>query len=325
MLTGLITFLQTHDNFKGTISQNEPLSTKSTFKVGGNAKVFVAPDDYYSFQLALCYIVQNNIKFYIIGGGSNLVFSDSDFDGVILSTYKFNDSMIFPANDCPEDFGTISLNKNQTLVTCFSGTPMAAFVNFCTKNDLSGAEEFAGLPGTVGGATFMNARCFNKSISDILFYVTYMDYSTSEVKLHHQLFNPSEWDYKKSPFQNSNRFITTVTFLLTKKHGLEKDQIQKDCKKYISERVNKGHFKFPSAGSVFKNNHAFQKPSGQIIDECGLKGYRIGGAQIAPFHGNIIINIDHATSEDIKKLVEHTQQKVKEKFNFDLEPEIIFL
>lgn len=323
--TSIISFLQNHDTFKGTITQNENLAQKCTFKVGGNADVFIAPNDYFSFQLALSCLVQNNIKFYIIGGGSNILFPSSDFHGVILSTQNFNDSMIFPAANCPEDFGPIHLEKNQTLVTCFSGTPMAAFVNFCTQNDLSGAEQFAGLPGSVGGAAFMNARCFEKSISDILFYVTYMDYSTPDITLHHTLYNPEEWAYKKSPFQDVPYFITTVTFLLTHKYGGEQASIQKECKKYISERVSKGHFKFPSAGSVFKNNHNFGKPSGQLIDECGLKGFQIGGAQIAPFHGNFIINTNNASSEDIKELIKTAQKKVKEKFNFDLEPEIILL
>ena len=235
--------------------------------------------------------------------------------------------MLFPKGDLPEDFkdSIPQLGKDDVLVSCFAGTPMAAFVSFCTKNDLSGAEQFAGLPGTVGGAAYMNARCFDKSISDIIFYTTWMDYSDKDIPLHHQLKNPSEWDYKKSPFQNNHRFVTTVTFLLKHIHGDAKMQIAKDCRHYTVERIDKGHFKFPSAGSVFKNNHEFGAPSGKLIDECGLKGIKIGGAQIAPFHGNFIINVDHAKASDVRQLVELAQAKVYEKFGFNLEPEIIFL
>ncbi len=322
-----VEYIKNHDNFKGTITQNELLAPKSTFKIGGRASVYVAPEDYYSFQLTLRRIIADNLPFYITGGGSNLVFPDQGFDGIILSSQNFSDVMLFPKVDLPEDFkdSIPQLGKDDVLVSCFAGTPMAAFVSFCTKNDLSGAEQFAGLPGTVGGAAYMNARCFEKSISDIIFYTTWMDYSDKDIPLHHQLKNPSEWDYKKSPFQNNHRFVTTVTFLLKHIHGDEKMQIAKDCRHYTVERIDKGHFKFPSAGSVFKNNHEFGAPSGKLIDECGLKGTKIGGAQIAPFHGNFIINVDHAKASDVRQLVELAQAKVYEKFGFNLEPEIIFL
>lgn len=325
--SSFVEYIKNHDNFKGTITQNELLAPKSTFKIGGRASVYVAPEDYYSFQLTLRRIIADNLPFYITGGGSNLVFPDQGFDGIILSSQNFSDAMLFPKSDLPEDFkdSIPQLGKDDVLVSCFAGTPMAAFVSFCTKNDLSGAEQFAGLPGTVGGAAYMNARCFEKSISDIIFYTTWMDYSDKDIPLHHQLKNPSEWDYKKSPFQNNHRFVTTVTFLLKRIHGDEKMQIAKDCRHYTVERIDKGHFKFPSAGSVFKNNHEFGAPSGKLIDECGLKGTKIGGAQIAPFHGNFIINVDHAKASDVRQLVELAQAKVYEKFGFKLEPEIIFL
>ena len=146
------------------------------------------------------------------------------------------------------------------------------------------------------------------------------------------MFNSTDWDYKKSPFQENSvsqtphRYITQVTFRLTPATGPDAhERIAADCKKYIAERVDKGHFKYPSAGSVFKNNHAFGAPSGKLIDDCGLKGLASGGAQIAPFHGNFIINTGNATAEDIKALVKAAQKTVKEKFGFELEPEIIFV
>ena len=323
--SSFVTYIKNHDNFKGTITENEPLAQKSTFKIGANARVFVAPEDYYSFQLTLRRILAQKLPFFIVGGASNLVFPDDDFKGVILSSRNFSDAMIFPKGDLPEDFEAYSFQKDDVLVTCFAGTPMAQLVDFCIKNDLTGAEEFAGLPGTVGGAAYMNARCFEKSISDIIFYYNWMDYSDPDIPLHHDRINQADWDYKKSPFQNNNRFVTTVTFLLKRLHGDAKMQIAKRSRKYTLERLEKGHFKYPSAGSVFKNNHDFGAPSGKLIDECGLKGTQIGGAQIAPFHGNFIINVENARAADVKALVELAQQKVKEKFGFDLENEIIFV
>lgn len=320
----IISTIKNYDAFKGDILQNEPLANKSTFKVGGTADLFIRPINYYSFQIVLSVLLESNTKFFILGGGSNIVFPDH-YDGVIISTQSFSEIDYMEAENCPEDFGKIELSQNQCLVTCFTGTSIATLVNFCTKNNIHGVEKFAGLPGTVGGALYMNARCFDQSISDILFSTTYMEYKKDSVKLRHILRNPSDWDYKKSPFQNNQSFITTATFLLEQQTEAEHETIEKDCKKYIAERVDKGHFKFPSAGSVFKNNHEFGKPSGKIIDEAGLKGYQIGDAKIADFHGNFIINTGKATQKDILDLVKHIQKTVQEKFGYYLEPEIIFL
>ena len=317
--------LKNHDAFIGDILENEPLAPKTTFKIGGNADLFIAPQNYYSFQIVLEALLQNNIRFFIMGGGSNIVFADEGFRGAVVCTTNFSDAAYFPPSNISPQFGKIKLKKDQVLVTCFSGTPMAAFVNFCTENSISGVEQFAGLPGTVGGAVFMNARCFDKSISDIIFSVSYQDYSDSKIKLQQELYNPEKWAYKTSPYQSGKKFITTATFLLTQKNASDQPDIQSECKKYISERVNKGHFKFPSAGSVFKNNHAFGKPSGMIIDEAGLRGLTCGGAKVADFHGNFIINTGNATAKDIKTLVQQVQEKVQQKFGFSLETEIIFV
>ena len=317
--------LKNHEAFKGDIFENEPLAPKTTFKIGGPADLFIAPENFYSFQIALEALLKNNIRFFIMGGGSNIVFADEGFRGAVISTCNFNDTAYYPPSNISPQFGKITLAKGEVLITCFSGTPMAAFVNFCTENSISGVEQFAGLPGTVGGAVFMNARCFDKSISDVIFSVSYQDYSDSKIKLHQELYNPQEWAYKKSPYQTGKKFITTATFRLIQKNASEQEKIRTECKKYIAERVDKGHFKFPSAGSVFKNNRDFGKPSGMIIDEAGLRGLTIGGAKVADFHGNFIINTGNASSKDIKALVEQVQTSVSQKFGFSLEPEIIFV
>ena len=321
----IIQILKNHDAFKGDILSNEPLAPKTTFKVGGAADLFIAPENYYSFQIAMEALLQNNIRFFIMGGGSNIVFADEGFRGAVVCTSNFSDTAYYPPSNISPEFGKIKLQKNQVLVTCFSGTPMASLVKFCTENSISGVEQFAGLPGSVGGAVFMNARCFDKSISDILFSVSYMDYSGTQTKLHQELFDQTQWAYKKSPYQSGKKFITTATFLLTQKNASDQQQISDECKKYINERVSKGHFKYPSAGSVFKNNHDFGKPSGMIIDEAGLRGLTCGGTKVADFHGNFIINTGNAKAAEIKELVQLVQEKVKNKFGFFLEPEIIFV
>lgn len=321
----IIAKIKSYDHFKGKILLNENLSNKTTFKIGGQAELFIKPLNYNSFQIVLDILLEDDIPFFILGGGSNLVFTDQILHKVVISTQDFSDLDYFAPEDLPSEFGKIEISKDECLVSCFSGTPMSKLVNFCTSNCISGMEEFAGLPGSVGGALYMNARCFNKEISDVLLCSSYMDYSSGKVLLKKCRTIKEEWAYKKSPYQDSKKFITTATFLLTQKKQEEQAQIESNCKNFIAERVSKGHFKYPSAGSVFKNNHSFGKPSGVIIDQAGLKGYQIGGAKIADFHGNIIINTGNASAQDVKKLVTYTQKIIKEKYNFNLEPEIIFV
>lgn len=321
----IIDTLKKYDAFKGDILTEQLLSQKTTFKVGGKAGLFIAPINYYSFQIVLTVVKSYKVPFFILGGGSNVVFPDNLYDGVIISTQNFNDIAIMQKEDLPQEFNNFTIDENQIIVTCFCGTPMASLVNFCTKNNIHGMEQFAGLPGTVGGAVYMNARCFEHSISDTLLAVSYMEFPDQTVELKRYKFDSKDWAYKVSPFQDPNKFITTATFLLTQQTEQEHELIESECKKFISERVTKGHFKFPSAGSVFKNNHDFGKPSGMIIDEAGLRGFQIGGAKVADFHGNFIINTGNATSSDIKSVVEYVQKKVFEKYSFSLETEIIFV
>lgn len=308
-------------------TENEALAPKSTFKVGGTARLFITPQTPEQLESTISAVRSAELPYFVTGGASNVVYPDGSYEGAIISTQSIKE-IIFDSDETASD------DANSALVTCQCGVPMAAFVDFCTRKNLSGAEQFAGLPGTVGGAVYMNARCFDRSISDILYSTTHIEFQNQKARFIEKPFNSAEWDYKKSPFQavadntssdSAQRYITQATFLLTRAPAEEHDRIVTDCKKYIAERVDKGHFKYPSAGSVFKNNHAFGAPSGKLIDECGLKGLTAGGAQIAPFHGNFIINTGNASAADIRTLVSQAQKAVKEKFGFDLEPEIIFI
>lgn len=305
--------------------ENEPLAPKSTFKVGGTARLFITPETPQQLEAVISAARSAELSFFVTGGASNVVYPDGTYEGAIISTQQIKE--IFYDSDETTPDGSV-------LVTCQCGVPMAAFVDFCTKKNLSGAEQFAGLPGTVGGAVYMNARCFDHSISDILYSTTHIEYTGEKAKFVELPFNASDWEYKKSPFQAhtaedgsqiTQRYLSQATFRLRPAGAAAHEQIVADCKKYIAERVDKGHFKYPSAGSVFKNNRAFGAPSGKLIDDCGLKGLAVGGAQIAPFHGNFIINTGSATAADIRSLVQAAQKAVKEKFGFELEPEIIFV
>ena len=290
------------DTYNGIFLQNESLKDKTTFKIGGNASFFAKPEDSKSLIALLSWAKENDLPLFILGGGSNLVVSDEGIDKLVISTESF-------------DFCTLQ----DDLLICGAGCTFEKITEFCIENEISGLENFAGLPGTTGGATFMNARCYEVSISDVLSSVKYIDLSDFTEKTY--LVDLSEWDYKKSPFQSGDKIITQVSFNIKKGNSKE---IEEKSLSYIKDRENKGHFKFPSAGSVFKNNRNFGKPSGKIIDEVGLRGFSVGQAQVAPWHGNFIINNGNATASDVRNLVEIIQEKVLKETGFMLECEIIF-
>ncbi len=290
------------DSYNGIFLQNESLKEKTTFKIGGNASFFAKPADTKSLIALLSWAKENDLPIFILGGGSNLVVSDEGIDKLVISTESF-------------DFCTLQ----DDLLTCGAGCTFKKITEFCIKNEISGLENFAGLPGTTGGATFMNARCYDVSLSDVLSSVKYIDLTDFSEKTY--FVELKDWDYKKSPFQSGDKIITQVNFSIKKGNSKE---IEEKSLSFIKDRENKGHFKFPSAGSVFKNNRNFGKPSGKIIDEVGLRGFSVGDAQVAPWHGNFIINNGNASSSDVCNLVEIIKQKVKEKTGFSLECEIIF-
>ena len=311
-------FKLTHE-FAGRILFDEPMKNRTSFKIGGNAPLFVEPANENSLIGVLDFFKTENIPYFILGGCTNVVVSDDGFEGAVISTSGLNYIEILDTGIPAQNAANSGKN---VFVKCGAGTPVSSLINFCRNNCLQGAEQFAGLPGSVGGAVFMNARCFDRSISDLFHSADFIDMHDNAKSSF--LFKESDWAYKVSPFQNTNKIITSVVFRLTQCSIEHKADILERCEYYINQRKIKGHFKFPSAGSVFRNNRSFGKSSGQIIDEAGLKGMKIGGAQIAPWHGNFIINTGNASQKDVKELVNFIVNVVKEKRNFVLQPEIIF-
>ncbi|MBO6176789.1 MAG: UDP-N-acetylmuramate dehydrogenase [Treponema sp.] len=306
-------FLQNQDkkfSSEACVQFNEKMSRHTTFKTGGIAKVYACPQTENALTAILKFAADNKIRTFVTGGGSNIVFCDEDFNGIVINTLSMNSIRI-----------TEEEKDGFILVSTQSGAMTSAFVNWCTKNSISGMQEFAGLPGSIGGAVYMNARCFNKEISNVFYSARILK---KDLNIEEIYFNSNQWEYKKSPFTDREDIILEVTFRLEKNSKTEKE-LAEECRHFVEERRSRGHFNFPSAGSVFKNNHEFGKPSGAIIDQCGLKGLTNGGAKVADFHGNIIINTGNATSSQIAGLVRTVHDKVLEKTGFSLEPEIIFI
>lgn len=301
---------------------DEPLSLHTTFRTGGPADLFFSPSSREDLFLCLDVCLEHDIPLYLLGGGSNLLVSDAGVRGAVISTTGL--SGISPVAVCDGD-------QNSAGVSVVSGTPMEDLVEWCVDHAVGGMERFAGLPGSVGGAVFMNARCYDKQISDVFYRAECLSFDGKGYTLVHKAFSADQWAYKVSPFQvrpqtdplslgAGSALILSVVFSLSVADPVF---LRQECDRYVEDRRNKGHFRFPSAGSMFKNNRDFGKPSGMIIDEAGLRGFRIGDAQVAPWHGNIVINTGSARSGDIRRLVGEVQRIVREKTGFTLEPEVI--
>jgi len=291
---------------------NEPMKDHITFKVGGPADCWLSPKGE-GFTL-FCKNILNTceaeeIPVFILGGGANIVVSDKGIRGIALDMSGWK--------------GELYSKKSELIFR--SGTSVDKAVDTACAESLCGLEFLAGMPGTIGGAVYMNARCYDSEIADVLNWVEIIgraQKTKGEYVIKRVERETADFAYKQSPFQKMDCVILRASFKI--KTG-DKEKILNDIYKYREDREKKGHYRFPCAGSVFKNNRDFGKPAGQIIDELGLKGYKKGGAQIAPFHGNIIINTDNACAADIRALVDEVALKVKEQTGFILEPEILFV
>ena len=298
---------------------NEPMSQHTTFRVGGPADIWLRPhgDSFPAFCAELIYRVHKEaIPVFILGGGANIVVSDRGIRGIVLDMSAWEGESVWAL--CAEE-------KELILK---SGTAIDAAVDIAAAAGLCGLDFLAGMPGTIGGAVWMNARCYGKATADVLSWVEIIDFGagTEEPQIKRIAIGDSSekagFHYKKSPFQKMDCLILSACFRL--EHG-NKNEILDEMEKKRQDREDKGHYLFPCAGSAFKNNRNFGKPTGQIIDELGLRGFQIGGAQVAPFHGNIVINTGTATAADIRALMNEVAAKVKSAAGFILEPEILFV
>lgn len=260
----------------------------------------------------------------VLGRGANVVFSDEGFPGVVLDTGGWSGVETFGQESGRIVFraGTRIDRAVETLANSFGVPDEGAscdVMGALLARGYGGLEFLAGMPGTIGGAVYMNARCYEQSIADRLVSVAIIDERLRHVTVP---FRAAEWGYKKSPFQNRDTLILAAEFSLYRK---EKDALLADMNARRADRERKGHYRFPSAGSVFKNNRAFGMPTGKIIDDLGLRGLSRGGAMVAPFHGNIIVNAGGATATDIRFLVDDVAQRVRKSAGFELETEIVFM
>lgn len=287
-------------NLYGEVLENVSLKDYNTYKIGGKTRYLVKPYNIDSLKELLIYIKNNNLKYIIIGNGSNIILPNSDYDGVIILLSKLNE---------------IKINENT--VNAFCGVSLTYFVNELVKNNLGGLESLSGIPGTLGGAIVNNAGCYGQTIGDKLNSVTYLE--NGEIKT----INKEEcnFSYRDSIFKKNKNFIVlSAEFKLDYKN---KEEMLNIIKENMIKRNTSQPLNYPNAGSVFRNPIGYS--AGKLIEDAGLKNYHINGAYVSDKHANFIINKDNASSEDIIELIEYIQKEISEKYNIKLklEQEII--
>jgi len=287
------------------IKNNIITAPYTTFKIGGPARYFLEPENLKDIKASIRWALIKKIPFFILGGGANVLIHDDGFNGLIINTTKLN-----------------KIDIDKAIISAECGVMVDKLVNFTLNHSFSGIEFASGLPGTVGGAIYMNARCFDSSFSDITQRVIALKIVKNEVREISLNNKDIKFSYKSSIFQKKTYCIYKVFFTVKKS---KPEKIQNKINKYKKIRREKGQYYFPNAGCIFKNNYEIANPTGKIIEELGLKGKRIGDAEVYKEHANFIINKGNAKARDVYKLIKLVENEVYEKRGIKLEKEIILL
>ncbi len=314
--------------------KNVSLSSHSNYLIGGTAKFFYEAKTIPDLKESLLSALKDKQNIFLLGGGTNILFSDSGFDGLVIK----------PALSYIKKISNTKLKIG-------AGTPVSELLSYTINHELSGLEWAGGLPGTLGGAIRGNAGCFGGEIKDIVKSVSALKYSLNRfLKIDNKAmavenFSNKEcgFGYRDSLFKKNSDYIILEAELLLKKG--EKTKIKKAIQEKIDYRNNRHPMEYPSIGSIFKNVPVdlIQKsvasklkdviktdpfpvvPAAYLVSESGLKGVSYGGAMISPKHPNFIVNVQGASATDVQSLIWLAKNKVKEKFGIDLEEEVIIL
>ena len=282
------------------ILQNEPMSKHTTFKIGGNADLLIKVHNIEQIKFVLSIARDNNIPIFILGNGSNLLVKDKGIRGITLK---------------PE-LKDIKIEKKdkQVYVTVGAGNKMPEIAGRLLREEITGFEFAAGIPGTIGGFVRMNAGAYGSEARDIETETTILTYDGNIKKI---VGEEHHFEYRKSAFLNMKIIILDTKLKLS--YG-KKDEIQELMEKYRKSRFEKQPIEFPSAGSTFKRGNDFI--SAKLIDECGLKGYSIGGAMVSKKHAGFIVNTGSANAGDILELIDYVKKVVLENTGKELKLEI---
>lgn len=306
------------ENLCGDVRWEEPMHSHTTFKIGGPAECFASPSSAEGFISLVKYCDQKQIPFFIVGNGSNLLVSDSGVRGVVIHAGKaFGKISLWDGREewlgCGLDF--TPEDRERTIVAVQSGALMSAAAAFALKHSLAGLEFASGIPGTLGGGFIMNAGAYDGEISQVCAGSLVYDVGEKQVLF----LNRKEqcFGYRSSIYQEKE-YIVLMGFL-----GLEKgnpNEIREKINDYTVRRREKQPIDMPSAGSTFKRPRGAY--AAKLIEECGLKGLTVGGAQVSVKHSGFLVNIGNATCADVVTLIQLVRQQVQDKTGYRLEPEV---
>lgn len=283
------------------IHLQEPMAAHTTFRIGGPADCFVQLENEEQLKGVQRYLNLVEMPFFLLGNGSNLLVSDEGYRGVILQIAgKMSDIRV--EGDC---------------IVAQAGASMAQVARAALEHGLTGLEFASGIPGTIGGGVVMNAGAYGGEMKQVVTKVKVVSAQGEILELDNETM---EFGYRTSSIKNNHFAVLEVTFRL---QAGDKAAIRGKMDELAAKRREKQPLEYPSAGSTFKRPEGYF--AGQLIMEAGLRGFQVGGAQVSEKHCGFVINTGNAAAEDVRQLIRSVQEQVKDKFNVDLEPEVIFL
>lgn len=281
------------------IKKNAPLSKYTTFGIGGPADLMALPQTVKELKEVLDFVEAEGIPFFILGGGSNVLFKDEGFRGMVIRMSALN-----------------GIEFKRNIVEVEAGMNLTRLINLAAREGLSGLEPLYGIPGEIGGAVVMNAGSFGREIRELLTSAKLITWEGEEVELPVDELGLS---YRRSKIPEMG-VITSVKLELVQS---DPDKILDLMQEYLEKRTATQPYGERTAGCVFKNPREPHPPAGELLEKVGLKGYRIGGAKYSEIHANFIVNSGSATFRDVVELIELGKKKVREEFGIELEEEVV--
>ncbi len=287
------------ENIGAEVIKDAPMKKYTSFKCGGNASVLILPDSIDNLNKIIAFSYSKNIKPFIIGNGSNLLVTDKGINGVVIKVgSKLSEIRLV----------------DETTIYCEAGASLKSLCMFALENSLSGLEFAYGIPGTLGGAVYMNAGAYGGEMKDVLYSVNHLDENGDVGTLPKENL---DLGYRYSAYTKNGFVITSAVLKLRK---ADKRDIKETMDDKLGRRKDKQPLEYPSAGSTFKRPEGYF--AGALIEDCGLKGYTVGGAQVSEKHAGFVINKGGATSTDVITLIGDVQRIVHEKHGVMLETEV---
>ena len=286
---------------KDKVLTNEPMSCHTTFRIGGPADYFLIPETFEEVRDILSICREEDVPYFILGNGSNLLVSDKGYRGVIIQMFR----------------NMSSIAVEGTKIHASSGALLSAVAAAARNASLTGFEFAGGIPGTLGGAVVMNAGAYGGEMKDVLESVTVMD---EEGEIFTLPASELHMGYRSSIIKSAGYLVLEAVISLQEGN---QEQIKERMRELTEQRTSKQPLEYPSAGSTFKRPEGYF--AGKLIMDSGLRGYRVGGAQVSEKHCGFVINTGDATAEDVRTLMKNVSDIVSDKFGVTLEPEVKFL